>query len=250
MSPIDYDMISQIYDDVRQADIDLINAFLERFQLDENSRVLDIGCGTGNYTGLLQKVSSAELFGVDPSQGMLDKASRKNPQITFRQAEAAALPFAKDFFDFSYLTDVIHHIPDIVALFIEIERVLKPGGSACIVTQSHQQIAARPIALFFPGTVVADQQRYPDVPAIIQAGQAAGLAHAGTDLLGVGDEIELGLPFLELVRKKGYSMLHLISGEEYTLGLQALEQRLQAGPLKAKAAGGSLVWFVKPALVE
>ena len=250
MKHIDYDQISQIYDDVRRADLDLINAFLEHLQLNETSRVLDIGCGTGNYTGLLQKVTHAQLFGVDPSQGMLEKALLKNPQITFRQAEAASLPFASDFFDFSYMIDVIHHIPDIAALFTEIERVLKPGGSLCIVTQSHQQIAARPIAQFFPGIIVADQQRYPDLPSIIEAGQAIGLVHARTDLSGVGDAIELGQPFLELVRKKGYSMLHLISPEEYSQGLEALEQRLLAGPFKAKAAGESLVWFEKPALAE
>ena len=34
MPAIDYDQISQIYDDVRQADIDLINAFLKRIRLD------------------------------------------------------------------------------------------------------------------------------------------------------------------------------------------------------------------------
>jgi|WetSurMetagenome_2_1015567.scaffolds.fasta_scaffold222186_2 ubiquinone/menaquinone biosynthesis C-methylase UbiE len=245
MKHIDYDQISQIYDDVRRADLDLINAFLERIQLDETSRVLDIGCGTGNYTALLQKLTRAQLFGVDPSNGMLEKARQKNPQIAFRQAEAASLPFARDFFDFSYMTDVIHHIPDIAALFTEIGRVLKPGCSLCIVTQSHQQIAARPIAQFFPGTIVADQRRYPDIPAIIQAGQAAGLVHARTDLSGVGETIELSQPFLELVREKGYSMLHLISQEEYAQGLQALEQRLQAGPFEAKAAGESLVWLYK-----
>ena len=248
MTHIDYDQISQIYDDVRQADLDLIHAFLEQLQFDAASRVLDIGCGTGNYTGLLQKVTGAELFGVDPSQGMLDRARRKNPQITFRQAEAASLPFSNGFFDFIYMTDVIHHIPDVAALFAEVHRVLKPCGSICVVTQSHQQIAARPIAQFFPGTIAADQRRYPDLPIIIQAGQQAGLAHAGTVLSGVGDAIELDQAYLELVRKKGYSMLHLISEQEYALGVTKLESRLQAGPFKAKSAGESLVWFKKPAL--
>lgn len=250
MPPIDYDQISKTYDDVREADLALINAFLERVQLHETSRALDIGCGTGNYTGLLQKVTQAVLSGVDPSQGMLERARQKHPQVTFRQAEAACLPFANDSFDFIYMTDVIHHIPDIAASFAEIRRVLRPGGSACIVTQSHQQIAARPIAQFFPGTVAADQRRYPDIPAVIQAGEGAGLLPTGTDLLGVGYDIELGFDYLELVRKKGYSMLHLISDGEHAQGVQALEQRLQTGPFRAKAAGESLVWFVKPALSD
>jgi ubiquinone/menaquinone biosynthesis C-methylase UbiE len=246
MPSINYDQISKIYDHVRKADIDLINAFLNHLQLDETCRVLDIGCGTGNYTGMLQNVTAAELFGVDPSQGMLDKARQKHPQITFRQAEAALLPFASDFFVFIYMTDVIHHIPDIDALFSEIQRVLKPGGSACIVTQSHRQIAARPIAQFFPGTVAADQRRYQKISTIIQAGEQAGLSHTGTEVLGQGDTIELGQAYLELVRNKGYSMLHLISEEEFTQGLKILEHHLQAGPLQAQAAGESLVWFKNP----
>jgi hypothetical protein len=66
---------------------------------------------------------------------------------------------------------------------------------------------------------------------------------------GVDDAIELGQSYLELVRKKGYSMLHLISDQEYTQGLMTLEQRLLAGPIQANAAGETLVWFVKPDLI-
>ncbi len=248
MKSIDYDQISQIYDDVRQADLELIEAFLQRVQLHEASRVLDIGCGTGNYTGLLQKITRAQLFGADPSSGMLDKARQKHPQVDFRQAQAHELPFADAFFDFIYMTDVIHHIPDIASLFAEIQRLLRPGGCACIATQSHGQIAARPIARFFPGTVAADQRRYPDIPSIIQEAENAGLQFLQTDLLGVEQEIELGPEFLELARKKGYSMLRLITDEEYARGLQALKECLQSGPIKAKAAGESLVWFINPDL--
>jgi ubiquinone/menaquinone biosynthesis C-methylase UbiE len=245
MAQVDYDQISKIYDDVRKADIDLINAFLRRIQLQTTSRVLDIGCGTGNYTGLLQKVTQARVFGIDPSPGMLEKARQKHPGITFRQAEAARLPFADNDFDFIYMTDVIHHIPDIAALFVEIQRVLKEAGIACIVTQSHRQIACRPIAQFFPGTVAVDQKRYPDIPAIVQTGEHAGLAHLGSEILGAEEELKLGPAFLKLVSEKGYSMLHLISDEEYQLGLKALELRLQAGPIPVQAAGGTLVWFEK-----
>ena len=245
MAHVDYDQISQIYDDVRKADIDLINAFLRRIQLQPTSSVLDIGCGTGNYTGLLQKVTRAQVFGIDPSSGMLEKARQKHPQIIFRQAEAARLPFTDIDFDFIYMTDVIHHIPDIAALFGEIQRLLKEAGLACIVTQSHRQIACRPIAQFFPGTVVVDQGRYPDIPTIVQAGERAGLIHAGSEILGTGEELELGPDFLKLVREKGYSMLHLISDEEYQRGLKALERRLKAGPIPVLAAGGTLVWFEK-----
>ena len=177
---------------------------------------------------------------------MLEKARLKHPQVAFRQAEAARLPFTSCYFDFIYMTDVIHHIPDITALFAEIKRVLKPGSSACIVTQSHQQIACRPVAQFFPGTITVDQGRYPDIPAIKLAGEQAGLQALGIEILGAGDDVELGPEFFRLVKVKGYSMLHLISDEEYNRGVQVLEKRLHSGPIQAKAAGGSLVWFEKP----
>jgi len=55
-----------------------------------------------------------------------------------------------------------------------------------------------------------------------------------------------GIEILELVRKKGYSMLHLISDEEYQTGLQALERALENGPVTVQPSGGTLVWFMKP----
>jgi len=49
MSKVNYNEISQVYDDVRQADIELINSFLQELAIDRKTRVLDIGCGTGNF---------------------------------------------------------------------------------------------------------------------------------------------------------------------------------------------------------
>lgn len=54
-----------------------------------------------------------------------------------------------------------------------------------------------------------------------------------------------GAEFLELVRKKGYSMLHLVGADEYERGLQMLETALQKGKLKVQSAGTTLVWVTK-----
>jgi hypothetical protein len=58
-------------------------------------------------------------------------------------------------------------------------------------------------------------------------------------------EIELGQDYLELVRKKGYSMLHLLSSDEYAEGLHKLESELMNGNIRARLSGETLVWFVK-----
>lgn len=247
MQPVNYNEISKVYDDVREGDILLINHFLQELPPEEGLNILDIGCGTGNYTDLFQKVTQARHYhvhGLEPSEGMIDKARQKNAQVVFKQAAAGDIPFENDFFDFVYMTDVIHHIPDIRRMFSEVQRILKAQGKVCIATQSHRQVAARPIAQFFPGTVRVDQARYPDIPEIVAAAQFAGLTNLKQAILFEEEPVELGAGFLELVRKKGYSMLHLLTEQEYQSGLSQLESALQNGPIQARMAGETLVWFL------
>jgi hypothetical protein len=123
--------------------------------------------------------------------------------------------------------------------------VLKIKGKVCIVTQSHRQIEAGPIAQFFPATVRVDKERYPDIDEIRDAANFAGLTFLKQEVLFQGDAIQLDRKYLELVRKKGYSMLHLIREAEYQAGLHLLESALQNGSVQARSTGISLVWFIK-----
>ena len=244
MEPINYNEISKIYDDVRASDLALIQCLVQEFLSRPDARVLDVGCGTGNHTDLLQKLTQVQVYGVEPSEGMLEKARQKNAHIIFKTGGADNIPFDDDFFDFIFMTDVIHHVPNIKAMFAEIWRVLKPGGKGCIVTQSHQQIEDRPIAQYFPGTVRVDKARYPDIPEIIAAASARGFTGIKSEILSE-KPLELDANYLELVRKRGYSMLHLISDDEYQAGLGKLESALGNGPVTAQPSGATLVWFAK-----
>ena len=248
MQPVDYNEISKIYDEVREGDVLLINHFLQEIPRHVALNVLAIGCGTGNHTDLFQKLTQAQchrVYGIDPSEGMLSKARQKNPHIVFQQGTAAHIPSEDNYFDFVFMTDVIHHVPDIHKMFVEIHRILRPRGKVCIATQSHRQIEARPIARFFPGTAQVDKERYPDISEIVAAGRYGRLRYLKQEILFEDDVIELGADYLELVRKKGYSMLHLLPEPEYQVGLSNLENALQNGPIKARSAGETLMWFMK-----
>jgi len=244
MNFLNYNEISKIYDDVREGDLALIQRLIRALPSHPDTCVLDIGCGTGNHTDLLQKLTGVQVYGIEPSEGMLEKARRKNPEITFKIGQADQIPFDDNFFDFAYMTDVVHHVPDIKVMFTEIWRVLNEGGKGCIVTQSHKQIEERPIAQYFPGTTRVDKERYPDIPELIEAATTRGFTEAESEILPE-KPIELGESYLELVRKKGYSMLHLISDEEYQAGLRKLEQAMRVGPITVQPSGGTLVWFTK-----
>jgi ubiquinone/menaquinone biosynthesis C-methylase UbiE len=91
--------------------------------------VLDIGCGTGR---LLRKIRerdpNALLMGVDPAEGMIEKARQLMPDATFSVASAESLPLPDASVDLAFSTVSFHHWSDQVQGIREIRRVLRPGG--------------------------------------------------------------------------------------------------------------------------
>lgn len=164
---VDYNAISQIYDNVRAENKSIVDLFIEEVKITNRTRILDFGCGTGNYANMLQRLTRAKVYGIEPSDGMREKAIAKNVNITVVKGDHKNIPFEDSYFDFVYMTDVIHHIPDIEMMFKEIGRVLKSGGSLCIATQSHEQIDNRFYVKYFPSTAIVDKRRYPDIDEII-----------------------------------------------------------------------------------
>ncbi|MDD3706045.1 MAG: methyltransferase domain-containing protein [Clostridiaceae bacterium] len=245
MLKVDYNSISKVYDKVREEEIEELHSLLQGIEICEGTTILDIGCGTGNYTNLLERITGAKVYGLDASEGMLSKAKEKNSKITFVLGDACNLPFEDNYFSFIYMTDVIHHIQDIDKMFYEIFRVLQIGGRVCIATQSHKQIDLRYTTEFFPETAVIDKQRYPDIEEIIFNAEKNKLRLVDVTVIGEGKEIEIGKEYIELVEKKGYSMLHLISDDNYQNGIRKIKSEIAMGSIKRKSPGSSLVWFEK-----
>ena len=245
MGSINYNDISKVYDDVRKEEGEIIKVFLDEINPSDKTSILDIGCGTGNYTDLIERLTRAKVHGIDKSEGMIEKARNKNNKVILKVASVDDIPFEDNTFDFVYMIDVIHHIPKMCKLFSEIHRILKIDGKACIVTQSHKQIDLRYMTEFFPSTAVVDKSRYPEIDEIIKSAKNNKLNFMWEQHLGEGYEVELGDGYLELLEKKGYSMLHLISDKDYNEGLNRVRSIINDGTIIRKAAGATLVWFIK-----
>lgn len=110
---------------------------LEMLGVRPGDRVIDVGCGPGNYTALLARESGDGLVvGVDAAEGMLaaavGRADREN--LAFVRADACALPFAAGAFGMACSVGAVHMTSKPMVALEEMVRVLKPGGRIVVAT--------------------------------------------------------------------------------------------------------------------
>lgn len=113
-----------------QADADEKEVIFALADLKSAERVLDLGCGDGNYTGPIADQTGAAI-GLDSSLAMLRSGRTRLGQrtdICWVQAEAASLPFRQASFDVVISVTVLCFAGDPSALLAEAFRVLRPGG--------------------------------------------------------------------------------------------------------------------------
>ena len=99
--------------------------------------VLEVGCGTGDYTLWYAANGASSVTGIDLSDGSLSAAREKAEQnqvrnIKFLKQDALNLDLADDSFDYTYSVGVLHHTGDPYKGFREMVRVTKPGGVTII----------------------------------------------------------------------------------------------------------------------
>ncbi len=92
--------------------------------------VVDLGCGTGFFSSTLQTVfSDSQLIGLDLAEGMVAFASNRSEYGSWLCGDAENLPLAENSIGIIFSSLAIQWCEDSDALFSEVFRVLKPGGS-------------------------------------------------------------------------------------------------------------------------
>lgn len=107
-------------------------------------RVIDLGCAAGALTHYFSGFG-ATVVGVDSEERAISKAQSLFPELEFRQADVAELPFAEDSFDKAVAGDLVEHLADSTfrAMLAELQRVLVPGGSLSIYTPNPLHLIER-----------------------------------------------------------------------------------------------------------
>ena len=109
----------------------------------KGSTVLEAGCGIGAQTiTLAQNSPEADITSIDLSPVSLAQAEERVRaagirNVTFRQVDIHALPFADNSFDHVFICFVLEHLPDPARALALLLRVLRPGGSITVIEGDH-----------------------------------------------------------------------------------------------------------------
>ena len=104
-----------------------------RYELKKGNKILDIGCGRGEFLkGFID--CGLDGYAIDQSSTVLNYM----PDVKFKTAdiEHEGIPFPNSFFDVVYSKSVIEHFHNPEKLIMEMYRVLKPGGIAITLCPS------------------------------------------------------------------------------------------------------------------
>src|SRR5699024_3326752 len=111
----------------RQEIIPFFNKYIE-----ENKKVLDVGCGPGYSTFLLDEVGY-QAFGIDISSEMIKHAKETYPHLSFQVADVAQMKEIEDeAVDAALAINVLEWTETPIEALNELNRILKTDGYLCI----------------------------------------------------------------------------------------------------------------------
>ena len=122
-------------DEFRYNNYKALEYFCE-FDKFKDSKILDIGPGRGQETHNYLRAGGKLTVLEFASQGVGLVSNRRkifNLDFDIIQADAVNIPLQDEKFDLVFSYGVLHHIPEIEKAIREVERVLKPGGTAKIM---------------------------------------------------------------------------------------------------------------------
>ena len=115
-----------------------LTRYLLAAQLAPGRRVLDIACGEGYGTAMLDEAGATGAVGVDVDEPTV-AAARERYSCDFRCADIATLPFEDASFDLVVSFETIEHVADAEAALSELARVLAPEGLLVISTPNKHE---------------------------------------------------------------------------------------------------------------
>ncbi|WP_297510268.1 ubiquinone/menaquinone biosynthesis methyltransferase [Thermococcus sp.] len=125
----------------------------------ERPKILDVACGTGDMIRCMKKRLekrniTAEFYGLDCSERMLEIAKKKVPFAQLKVGNAEEIPFPSESFDLVSIAFGLRNFSDREKAIEEIHRVLKENGLLLILEFSRNNDFLGKLAWLYTKTVV------------------------------------------------------------------------------------------------
>jgi ubiquinone/menaquinone biosynthesis C-methylase UbiE len=231
---VNYDEVSRTYDEryrIAYKPDGIASALSELVREVKAERILEIGCGTGHWLGVLQAVAP-EVYGMDCSFGMLQRALECKENFHLIRGDVDRVPFHDGVFDLIFCVNALHHFCDPSGLIRDARRLLRTGGALSIIGMD--PLAGRDrwfLYDYFPGVYGTDMNRYPSTGTIADWMIRADFSNV---TCRVGERIEIALGRESLPLNKNFtSQLSLLTPRAYAEGIA----RIEAAIAKAEALG-------------
>jgi SAM-dependent methyltransferase len=126
--------------------------FLEEVQLDavklRDMLVLDGGCGMGRYARVAASLN-AKVVAMDLGRALVRLKDLAGKGVELVQGDLLQPPFKEEAFDLVYSHGVIHHTPDARRAFLNLAKLVKPGGLLSVwvygAPGSYSEFASNPL---------------------------------------------------------------------------------------------------------
>lgn len=165
------------YDRFRRADPEIVEAVSAKFCLENGTKILDVGCGSGNYTYALSQ-EGFQMTGMDLSPSMLKLGMAKNSEIAWKEGNMLSLPFEEEQFDGVLSINAMHYVRhSLLQVFKEMHRVLKPKGKLVLFTNTIEQCLHYWGCSYFPFAASLGRAILPSKEEMQATLEEAGFTH-------------------------------------------------------------------------
>lgn len=136
-----FNSLAYKWDEICNHDDKKIREILELSNVEKNSKILDIGTGTGILISYLLEKSPSKLVGVDISENMIEVARKKYKDEDVKFIVSDIMNFNEDKYDYIFIYSAYPHFKDKEKLFEHLSKLLNENGKVIIAhSQSRDEI--------------------------------------------------------------------------------------------------------------